>query len=78
MTVSEPLILFTREDCYLCSLAAAMLERAGLAWRPVDIDADPALGDRYGVHIPVIRQPGSGRELFFPFDDDELQRFLSE
>ena len=76
MTVKEPLILYSREDCHLCDLAAAMMDRAGVPWRPVDIDADPDLARKYGIAVPVLLHPGSGRELFFPFDHEKLAQFL--
>ena len=76
MTVTEPLILYSRVDCHLCDLAAEMLDRASVPWRPVDIDADPALVRKYGIAVPVLLHPGSGRELFFPFDDETLAHFL--
>ena len=76
MTVKEPLILYSREDCHLCDLAAAMMDRAGVPWRSVDIDADPDLARKYGIAVPVLLHPGSGRELFFPFDDETLAHFL--
>jgi glutaredoxin len=78
MTVSETMILYSRADCHLCDVAAGMLERSGARWRTADIDADPALLEKYGVHVPVIADPESGRELFFPFSDEELARFLAE
>ena len=76
MTVKEPLILYSREDCHLCDLAAEMLDRAGVPWRSVDIDADPDLARKYGIAVPVLLHPGSGRELFFPFDGETLAHFL--
>ncbi len=78
MTVDAPLILYSRADCHLCDLVAMMLDRAGVAWRPVDIESDSGLLRKYGMVIPVLLNPGSGRELFFPFDDEQLQQFLDE
>ena len=76
MTVKEPLILYSRVDCHLCDLAAAMMDRANVPWRPVDIDADPDLVRKYGIAVPVLLHPCSGRELFFPFNDEMLMVFL--
>lgn len=76
MTVSEKMILYSRADCHLCEVAAGMLEKAGAGWRTVDIDTDPALLEKYGLQVPVIADPESGRELFFPFSEEELARFL--
>jgi hypothetical protein len=76
MTAAEPLILYSRADCHLCDLAAAMMDRAGVPWRPVDIDGDPDLARKYGMAVPVLLNPGSGWELFFPFDDETLAQFL--
>ena len=78
MTVSEPLILYLRADCHLCDLVTGMMDRAGVPWRPVDIDQDPDLASKYGVVIPVLRHPESGRELLFPFDDEALLQFLDD
>jgi len=76
MTVKEPLILYSRADCHLCDLAAAMMDRVAVPWRGVDIDGDPDLARKYGIAVPVLQHPGSGRELFFPFDDESLMAFL--
>jgi glutaredoxin len=75
MAIDEPLILYSRVDCHLCDQVVLMLDRAGVSWRPVDIDADPELVKRYGIRVPVLQIPDSGRELFFPFSDDELLEF---
>ena len=44
--------------------------------RLVDIDGDPGLARKYDITVPVLLHPGSGRELFFPFDDETLAHFL--
>jgi hypothetical protein len=76
--IPEPLILYSRADCHLCDQVIMMLDRAGIRWRPVDIDGDAALLERYSRSIPVLRQPDSGRELCYPFDEQQLQRFAAE
>ena len=75
MAIETELLLFTRDGCHLCEQVERMLHGAGIAWRAVDIDCDPGLAERYGLRIPVLRHPGSGRELDFPFTEDELGRF---
>lgn len=78
MTAEAPFILFTRTDCHLCELAAAMLDRAGLRWRPIDIDGDAGLAERYGILVPVVRHAASERELCFPFDEEQLRKWSAE
>ena len=77
MTVKESLVMYSRADCHLCDLAAAMLDATGLDWRPIDIDTDPGLIERYGIHVPVICRPGDDRELFFPFDESAVLEFAT-
>lgn len=77
MTAGEPFILYTRADCHLCGLAAGMMDNTGISWQPVDIDEDPQLVRQYGIHVPVVLHPGSGRELFFPFSEDQLSLFAA-
>lgn len=72
------MILYTRPGCHLCDLVAAMLKEAEIAWQAVDIDEDPELEERYGITVPVIRDPGSGRELGYPFGLEELLRFAAQ
>jgi glutaredoxin len=51
--------LITRADCELCERMRAELERLGRGVRLpelqlVDVDADPELVRRYGLHVPVL------------------------
>jgi len=78
MKISESLLMYTRNGCHLCDQAAALLDRAGIAWRPVDIDRDARLEECYGLRVPVLRRPDSGRELDYPFDEAGVQEFLSD
>lgn len=78
MKIPEPLILYSRAQCHLCDRVITMLDGAGLHWRPVDIDADAALAERYGLRIPVLRRPDTGDELFYPFDEERLMQFARD
>jgi glutaredoxin len=76
MNIVEPLILYTRADCHLCDQVIMMLDRVGVHWRPVDIEDDPELVELYGLRVPVLRCPDTGRELFYPFDERKLAMFV--
>jgi glutaredoxin len=54
--------LYTRTGCHLCDQAEALLVRHGLRPELVDIDADPALRERYHECVPVVEI--DGRERF--------------
>ena len=75
MAIENTLILYTREGCHLCEHAASMLTMLGIDWRPVDIETDTELENKYGLSIPVVFSPRSGRELAFPFDVQALAEF---
>jgi glutaredoxin len=57
---AEPLevTLYTRPGCHLCEEAklqiAPLLAEFGARLREVNIDADPALHERYNLDVPVI------------------------
>lgn len=73
------LILYQRDDCHLCDLALDVLANAGVpAFDSVFIDEDPALEDRYGMRVPVLRDDRDGRELDWPFDADALRALLQD
>ncbi|HXU08147.1 MAG TPA: glutaredoxin family protein [Blastocatellia bacterium] len=50
--------IFSRPGCHLCEVAKEAMLKAGcegeFVLEEVNIDDDPALGDRYGNDIPVI------------------------
>ena len=72
------LILYFQPDCHLCDDAEILLHASGLAesYRRVDIETDLELLKRYGIHVPVLKCPDSGRELFWPFDAAQLEQFI--
>jgi len=41
----------------------------------VEIDGDLELIRRYGERIPVVAEPGAGRELGWPFSLEQLRRW---
>ncbi len=72
------LILYQRDDCHLCDLALEVLANARVPeFESVFIDDDAALEERYGVRVPVLRDDGTGVELDWPFDGEQLARLLS-
>jgi glutaredoxin len=54
-------ILYTRAGCHLCDDARELLERYGLTPELIDIDADPALLERYTTCVPVVVIDGKER-----------------
>lgn len=48
--------LYTRAGCHLCEQVEVMLARLApvAALERRDIDAEPALRDRYGLTVPVV------------------------
>ena len=57
--------LYTRQGCHLCEEARDRLEAArrrwGFALATADVDADPALLERYGECVPVVTVNGKVR-----------------
>ena len=78
MSVDPQLTLYSRPDCHLCDVAAALLDELRLEWRKRDIEGDLELIRRYGRRIPVLVRGDSRAELGWPFDADEVQRFLEQ
>jgi glutaredoxin len=54
--------LYTRAGCHLCEDVERLLARHGLKPELIDIDADPALRERYNTCVPVVVI--DGRERF--------------
>jgi glutaredoxin len=53
--------IYTRAGCHLCDDARELLERYGLSPELIDIDADPALRERYTTCVPVVIIDGKER-----------------
>lgn len=71
------LSLYMRDHCPLCDEALDVLAQARVPdFDSVWIDDDPALEDRYGIRVPVLRNEDSGRELDWPFAVDALRAFV--
>ena len=71
-------VLYSRRGCHLCEAAEDLLEmlRPGVTLVDVDVDADPATRDRYGLRVPVLEIDGmpmvEGR-----FDETEIARLVA-
>ena len=74
------LLLYTTSGCHLCEHAAEMLAalsvRHPLKVAPVDISESKDLVARYGMTIPVVRNPRTGTELNWPFEPDQVLSLL--
>lgn len=75
-----PLKFYTRPECHLCDLAWDVLEQAGLNSEVimVNIEDDVELLGRYGLRIPVIHDPETGREIGWPFSQYGLQKTFGD
>jgi len=72
------LILYYTEHCHLCDEAESLLVAAGLSesYEKTEIDDDPELLERYEIYIPVLKRIDNQQELFWPFGQLELAKFL--
>lgn len=52
------LTFYTRHGCHLCELARGALATLDFRVHEVDVDADPALRERYGDDVPVLAHGG--------------------
>jgi glutaredoxin len=55
-------VVYSRQGCHLCEQALDRLRRLGneltFELRVVDVDAEPALAERYGATAPVVAVDG--------------------
>ncbi|MEG3616005.1 MULTISPECIES: glutaredoxin family protein [Isoptericola] len=72
--------MYTRPGCHLCDdareVVASVCERAGAAWREIDIETDAALTERYGDYVPVVEVDGV-QQGFWRVDAARLARRLA-
>ena len=76
--MTSQLVLYSREECHLCELAAKLLRSMGVEFEEIDIDRDSSLEARYGIKVPVLAQPAQCREICFPFGEEEVKAFLDQ
>lgn len=72
-TVSQA-VLYTRQNCCLCDEAKAILRSHGLSIEEIDVDAQPALREKYNDWVPVVVI--DGKERFRGRIDEVLLRRL--
>jgi hypothetical protein len=72
------LILYYQPDCHLCDEAEDLLHAMGMAgsYAEVDIESDLELLKRYGIHVPVFQRADNQKELFWPFDQGQIEAFI--
>ena len=71
--MSRSLIIYSRQHCELCEIAAGMATVAGVDWIYQDITEDLQLLRRYRNIIPVIRNPDTDKELRWPFEEHHIR-----
>lgn len=74
------LLFYTTLGCHLCEHAETMLLKLQAEQRQqfesVDISSDEKLVELYGIRIPVVKNPDTGKEIGWPFDESELLGLL--
>lgn len=70
-------LLYTRRGCHLCEAAEDLLACMGVDVLTVDVDADAAARERYGLRVPVL-EAGGRTLLEGRFDAERIARALSE
>lgn len=61
LTTMSDIVLYSRNGCHLCDVAAEILVRNGLKFDRIDIDADPESRARYDACVPVVVIDGQER-----------------
>jgi glutaredoxin len=79
-TADQPRVtLYSRLDCHLCDDARAVIERVcaetGTSYVEIDIDADPALRERFTDEVPVTFVDGRQHD-FWRVSEDRLRAAL--
>lgn len=77
------ILLFSTLGCHLCEQAEDVLHEVqqshpDLNWQVIEIAESDDLMERYGIRIPVLRDPISGKELGWPFDASSVMSWLGE
>jgi hypothetical protein len=77
------LVLYSTPACHLCEQAEGVIVSAipasSYPLSKVDIALDDVLLEHYGASIPVlakIKKSGLESELFWPFNSEDVKRFI--
>ncbi|GAA1741094.1 glutaredoxin family protein [Aeromicrobium alkaliterrae] len=77
---SARVVVVSRDGCHLCEAAeqvvAQVTAETGETWVRVDVDADPALVERYADEVPVTFVDGRQHD-FWRVDPDRLRQALA-
>ena len=81
--MTKKVLLFGTMGCHLCEEAEALVaaleyDSAPIEIELIDIAEQEQWQDKYAIRIPVLYHPQNQAELFWPFDTNELNQFLSE
>lgn len=74
------LTLYGTAGCHLCEEAETLVRQClaangrNASLRTEEIADAPALLERYGLLIPVLREEASGTELHWPFGTEDILR----
>ncbi len=78
----QRITLYSTLACHLCDMAEEIIlsriEESDFFLEKLDIADDPELLKKYGVSIPVLYSSKINKELFWPFDSDSVESFLTE
>ncbi|HVP40062.1 MAG TPA: glutaredoxin family protein [Candidatus Saccharimonadales bacterium] len=77
------LVLYAAVWCADCARTRRFLKARGVAWREVDVDADPAaearlLARQRGARLVPVLEYGRRRLTLAPFDREKLVNWLVE
>jgi hypothetical protein len=75
----KQLILYSTSHCHLCDSAQSLLINYVKAFtlKIIDIADNELLLDQYGMRIPVLQRDDTKAELNWPFDANDIQKFLN-
>lgn len=81
---NQKITLMTTLGCHLCEDALAMLRyyqdqtERQFTIELLEITENEKLLEEYGVRIPVLKHSESGRELAWPFNSEQLVKFMQD
>tara|TARA_Y100000994_G_C15496511_1_gene361646 strand:+ start:109 stop:348 length:240 start_codon:yes stop_codon:yes gene_type:complete len=76
----KELKFYTTQGCHLCEHAEKILDdlrkRCMFALEVIDIATEAELVEKYGLRIPVLLNVETQRQLFWPFNANEIVTLL--